>query len=194
MYSSHQTGQASCKQTPFAVSSHKTRSVLKGAFIYSSVAFFKTPCNYIISWYGTSLLLHPKMKACKKMSSSKMCFFMGTDLVKCSIASLAHQWILCNEWVPSEIIQQFEMKNILMMQLVNWWTGGVWITCDVFISCLDSHSDGTHSSVSKWCYISPNLMKKQTHLHLGIMSTFSANLKSTALKQRQMCPTTTYYF
>ncbi len=27
----------------------------------------------------------------------------------------------------------------------NWWTGVVWITCDVFISCLDSHSDGTHS-------------------------------------------------
>ncbi len=33
-------------------------------------------------------------------------------------------------------------------QDVNWWTGVVWITCglcDVFISCLDSHSDGTHS-------------------------------------------------
>ncbi len=28
---------------------------------------------------------------------------------------------------------------------VNRWTGVVWITCDVFISCLDSHSDGTHS-------------------------------------------------
>ncbi len=44
--------------------------------------------------------------------------------------------------------------------------------CDVFISCLDSHSDGTHSLQSihceqvMECYISPNLMKKQTHLHL----------------------------
>ncbi len=28
---------------------------------------------------------------------------------------------------------------------VNRWTGVVWITVDVFISCLDSHSDGTHS-------------------------------------------------
>ncbi len=50
--------------------------------------------------------------------------------------------------------QQFKVKNILMdlfilsSQDVNWWTGVVWITCgysDGFISCLDSHSDGTHS-------------------------------------------------
>ncbi len=34
---------------------------------------------------------------------------------------------------------------LLSSQDINWWTGVVWITCDVFISCLDSHSDGTHS-------------------------------------------------
>uniref|UniRef100_A0A673N2C6 Protein bicaudal D homolog 1-like n=1 Tax=Sinocyclocheilus rhinocerous TaxID=307959 RepID=A0A673N2C6_9TELE len=28
--------------------------------------------------------------------------FIKTDLEKCSITSLAHQWILCSEWVPSE--------------------------------------------------------------------------------------------
>ncbi len=31
---------------------------------------------------------------------------------------------------------------------IHWWTGVVWITCGLlwfFISCLDSHSDGTHS-------------------------------------------------
>ncbi len=47
--------------------------------------------------------------------------------------------------------------------------------CDVFISCLDSHSDGTHSlHRSHWwasdvmLYFSKSvLMKKQTHLHLG---------------------------
>ncbi len=27
---------------------------------------------------------------------------METDLEKFSITSLAHQWILCSEWVPSE--------------------------------------------------------------------------------------------
>ncbi len=35
--------------------------------------------------------------------------------------------------------------QILASQDVNWWTGVVWLYCDVFISCLDSHSDGTHS-------------------------------------------------
>ncbi len=52
------------------------------------------------------------------------------------------------------------VKNVLMLDLfqllsspdVNWWTGVVWITCDVFISCLDSHSDGTHSLQSIHCW------------------------------------------
>ncbi len=48
------------------------------------------------------------------------CFFIGTDLDKL----LAHQWLLCNEWVPSEWESKF--------------------TCQLF-SCLDSRSDGTHS-------------------------------------------------
>ncbi len=45
---------------------------------------------------------------------------------------------------------------------------------DVFISCLDSNSDGTvHCKVSigehvKQCYLSPSvLFKKETHLHIG---------------------------
>ncbi len=31
-----------------------------------------------------------------------VCFFVRTDSEKYSITSLAHQWILCSEWVPSE--------------------------------------------------------------------------------------------
>ncbi len=44
---------------------------------------------------------------------------------------------------------------------------------DVFISCLDSHSDGTHSlqSIHWWAsdvhFFRSVLTKKQTHLHLG---------------------------
>ncbi len=56
-------------------------------------------------------------------------------------------------------------KQLLTSQYVKWWTGVVWITCDVLISCFDSHSDGTHSlqRIHWWasnvheCYISPNL-------------------------------------
>ncbi len=59
---------------------------------------------------------------------------------------------------------------------VNWWTGGLLVDyCDVFISCLHSHSDGTHSlqSIHWWVsdvmlhFSKSVLMKKQTHLHLG---------------------------
>ncbi len=47
--------------------------------------------------------------------------------------------------------------------------------CDVFISCLDSHFDGTHSLLRiHWCACDVTLnfsksvpMIKQTHLHLG---------------------------
>ncbi len=66
-------------------------------------------------------------------------------------------------------------------------TGVVWNYCDVFISCLDSHSDGTHSLqriplVSKWlqCYISPNLFWRRNKLIYILddlrVSTFSANV------------------
>ncbi len=45
--------------------------------------------------------------------------------------------------------------------------------CDVFISCLDSCSDGTHSLQSIHCLTSDVVInnfksdEKQTHLHLG---------------------------
>ncbi len=34
---------------------------------------------------------------------------IGTDLEKISITSLAQQWILCSEWVPSE----WESKHLI---------------------------------------------------------------------------------
>ncbi len=55
------------------------------------------------------------------------------------------------------------------------WCGLLVDYCDVFISCLDSHSDGTHSlqRIHWWDsdemlhFSTSVLMKKQTHLHLG---------------------------
>ncbi len=43
-------------------------------------------------------------------------FFDGSDLEKYSIASLAHQWILCSEWVPSEWVQTAD-KNIKIIHI-----------------------------------------------------------------------------
>ncbi len=39
-----------------------------------------------------------------------------TDFEKCSITSLAHQWILCSEWVPSE------WKSKQMIKTSQWST------------------------------------------------------------------------
>ncbi len=50
------------------------------------------------------------------------------------------------------------------------WCGSLVDYCDVFISCLDSHSDapihwrGSIDETLMECYISTNLMRKQTHL------------------------------
>ncbi len=45
------------------------------------------------------------------LRSSKMLdeFVSSSDLEKCSITSVAHQWMLCSEWVPSE----WESKQLI---------------------------------------------------------------------------------
>ncbi len=76
--------------------------------------------------------------------------------------------------------QRFEVKNALMMGLfqllssqdVNWCTGVVWIIV-MFLSAVWTliltapiHCWGSIGEQVMQCCISPNLMKKQTHLHL----------------------------
>ncbi len=74
------------------------------------------------------------------------------------------------------------IKNILMMDLfhllssqdINWWTGVEWITCGLLwcfyqlfgLSFWRHPFTAEHPLLRQW-YISPNLMQKQTHLHLG---------------------------
>ncbi len=62
-------------------------------------------------------IVHPKMKICCKCIHTQAIQdvdefdFIRTDLEKFNITSLAHQWILCSEWVPSEWAQTAD-KNI----------------------------------------------------------------------------------
>ncbi len=44
-------------------------------------------------------------------------FVSSSDLDKYSITLLAHQWILCSEWVPSEWVQTAD-KNITVIHMV----------------------------------------------------------------------------
>ncbi len=60
--------------------------------------------------------VHPNTKCLSKMCLHScltrcrwICFFIGTDLEKCSITSLAHQCILNSEWVPLE----WESKQLI---------------------------------------------------------------------------------
>ncbi len=58
--------------------------------------------------------VHPKNLICWTfchfgIQDVDVCFFIKTNLEKLSIASLAHQWILCSEWVPSE----WESKQLI---------------------------------------------------------------------------------
>ncbi len=49
-------------------------------------------------------------------------------------------------WPEATVYPSMMDLFLTNMQLFfNLGTGVVWITCDVFISCLGSHSDGTHS-------------------------------------------------
>ncbi len=59
---------------------------------------------------------------------------------------------------------------------VNWWTGVVWITCGLIVMFLSAvwtliltapiHCRASIGETLIQRHISPNLMKKQTHLHL----------------------------
>ncbi len=76
--------------------------------------------------------------------------------------------------------EQFECKNVLMMDLfltnmqflaspdVNWWTGVVWIIVMFYqlfgLSFWRHPFTSIGEQVMEWC-ISPNLMKKPTHLN-----------------------------
>ncbi len=62
----------------------------------------------------------------------------------------------------------FLQTQLCLLSDVNWWTGLVWITCVIsyIYTCVLSAVWTLILTVMQ-CYISPNLMKKQTHLHLN---------------------------
>ncbi len=105
-------------------------------------------------------------------------FFIWTDLEKLSITSLAHQWIVCSEWVPSvwvskQLINQpcFEHKKRFddefistkiqhfSSQDINWSTEFVMIICGLLwcfyqlfgLSFWRHPFTAEDTLVSKWC-------------------------------------------
>ncbi len=88
-----------------------------------------------------------------------VCFFIRTDLKKFSFTSLAHQWILSvngchqNERQTADknitVIHKTTVHQLMSCELTScmFVRNSVLLVnnCDVLISWLDSHSDGTHS-------------------------------------------------
>ncbi len=94
--------------------------------------------------------------------------------------------VLWQVWIMDSYFSQKQwckVKNIIMLDLfqllssqdVNWWTGVdyLWIIV-MFLSAVWTliltapiHCRASIAETLMQCYISPNLMKKQTHLHLG---------------------------
>ncbi len=93
------------------------------------------------------------------------------------------QFVLTSKLVIS-FFKLMDLFHLLSSPDVNWWTGVLWITCDVFISCLDSHSDGTHSLplLRHWCrdtFLQIWWRNKLSFITDDLrMSTLSANVQS----------------
>ncbi len=115
--------------------------------------------------FWASLRKKLKSKECQTnpLNSSTL---MSSEVKSCVFSALLIQsrpffTVLCIEDSTFSWKQRFKVKkNILFMDLlllnmqlftlqnINGWAGVVWITCGLwwyFISCLISHSDGTHS-------------------------------------------------
>ncbi len=75
----------------------------------------------------------------------------------------------------SNIMDRGLCEWICLLQTLHRLCGELVDYCDVFISCLETHSDGTHSlqmihwwaSVVMQNFSKSVPMKKQTHVHLG---------------------------
>ncbi len=68
------------------------QKLMHAPIITNEADYTPSACNGSLKTYSPSG--HPRFRW--------VCFFTSTDLEKWSSTSLAHQWILCSEWVPSE--------------------------------------------------------------------------------------------
>ncbi len=70
-----------------------------------------------------------------------VCFFIRTDLNKFIITPIAHQWILCSEWVPSEWESKQMIKNIPVIHTTpvptkTLWSKTLFLTSNYPLYCI----------------------------------------------------------
>ncbi len=82
----------------------------------------------------------------------------SSDLEKCSIASLAHQWILCGEWVPSEwaskqLINTSEVIHTPPVHQLMSWEEKSYVPGKKSISCCVSHQNPHTFTTVLHCFL-----------------------------------------
>ncbi len=78
-----------------------------------------------------------------KIQLEEMDFFTGGSIIMDYITGILVKSILIMDLFFTNIVKMFWLHKMLIDGLE--WCGLLVDYCDVFISCLDSHSDGTHS-------------------------------------------------
>ncbi len=80
----------------------------------------------VITYFYFKGIVHPKIlifwKCTSPQVSQDVDFSIGTDLEKFCITTLAHEWILCSEWVPSEWVQTADKNNDFSQSLNSLWS------------------------------------------------------------------------
>ncbi len=140
-------------------------------YLWIIVMFFGTTFSALLISFGTTWL-HPKLVLKKKQKT-----FLLSLSPSLASSYLFEQWLrlgTSSVWLPlqDESLYVFPNCKSLWIKTSAKWLN---VNVNVFISCLDSHSDGTRSlqRIHWWAsdamlHFSKSVMlKKQIHLYLG---------------------------
>ncbi len=118
---------------------------VSGSVCYSCVHSSTHMCwTFVLRERNISAKNENLLKMCSPSGNQDVDEFVSSsDLEKCSIASLAQQWMLCSEWVPSEweskqLIKTSQFYNTTFLQI--WWRNKlIYILNGLRVSTFSAH-------------------------------------------------------
>ncbi len=126
---------------------------------------FPPSCGVYISYSGYILqlswlkgMVHPKMLKIYTSSGHprwRWVSFFLQQIWRCFVTSLAQQWMGAVRMRVQTADKNITiiLSNYCVIEQLFTSQDSNWCYCDVFISCLDSHSDGTHSLQRIYCQL-----------------------------------------
>ncbi len=115
-------------------------SYLKALFTFKKHKLLPCKCSLVLIF----------MKRCEQETSFLLTVFTLITDLKCSITSVAHQWMLCSEWVPSE----WESKQLIIKTSQSSTPVHQTTSCEVEsceLSFWRHPFTAEHPLLSKWC-------------------------------------------